>query len=81
MQTFAVRSGSGYLRKYQLTLEQIQSGEEFSDTVEIAARQVQRHAGWQSVTYKGNRYQLFGGVCTFWFICLNSPLKKKTPCQ
>lgn len=48
---------------------------EFTDSVGIAQRVPRQHSNWQSVTYKGKRYQLLGGVRTFWFICLDHPIK------
>ena len=47
---------------------------EFTDEVEQVDRIPREHAGWQSVRYKGRRYQLFGGIRTAFFICLNSPI-------
>lgn len=35
----------------------------------------QRHNGWESVTYQGKRYQLFGGIRTDEFIDLANPIK------
>lgn len=49
----------------------------FNDTLETEARTPRQHKGWQSVTYKGKRYALRGGVRTDYFICLNNPLGKK----
>ena len=66
MQTFDVRSGEGTVRLSDGT---------FTDVITTAQRAVRQHAGWQSVTYQGKRYQLFGGIHTNWFICLNSPIK------
>lgn len=49
---------------------------EFTDSVEIVERVPRQHSAWQAVFYKGQRYQLFGGIHTFWFICLDHPLKR-----
>lgn len=48
---------------------------EFTDTIETVWRIPRKHTGWESVRYKGKRYQLFGGCYVNWFICLNSPIK------
>jgi len=64
---FDVRTGKGTVR-FDGT---------FTDVVDTANRGVRQHSGWQSVTYKGKRYQLYGGIRTNWFICLNSPIKSK----
>lgn len=42
------------------------------DTIERAPRW---HRGWQSVTYKGKRYQVHGGFRNPQFINLRHPLK------
>lgn len=67
MMTFHVRTGLGT----------VTPDGKFTDTVELASRAVRQHSRWQSVTYKGKRYQLHGGVYTDWFICLNTPIKGK----
>jgi len=36
-----------------------------------------QHKGWQSVTYKGKRYQVFGGIRNYEFIDLSNPLKTR----
>lgn len=54
-------------------------GTGFTDEIETIARTPRQHKGWESVNYKGKRYQLHGGVHTPWFICLNSPITKKKP--
>lgn len=61
----SVRTGKGDLK----------SDRTFTDVVEIVSRTPTFNAGWQAVTYKGGRYQLFGGVRTPYFICLNDPIK------
>lgn len=41
-------------------------------------RRVQReHSGWRSITYKGQRYQVFGGVLVDLFIDLCNPIVHK----
>lgn len=49
---------------------------DFTDHVEWITRIPRQHNGWQSVTYKGKRYQLHGGIHTNYFISLLSPLGK-----
>jgi hypothetical protein len=63
---FRVRSGLGTVSE---------DGREFTDIVETVARKPRQHTGWQSITYQGRRYQLFGGVRTSLFICLNNPIR------
>lgn len=53
----------------------------FTDTTTTANREPRQHKNWQSVTYKGKRYQLFGGVHVPLFICLNHPLKPRSTFQ
>jgi len=72
MQTFDVRTGLGTVRL---------SDGVFTDVLTTATRAVRQHSGWQSVRYKGQRFQLFGGIHTNWFICLNSPIKGKAPAR
>jgi len=43
--------------------------------VGVTERAVRRHRGWESVRYRGKRYQLFGGIRTPLFINLRHPLK------
>lgn len=52
-------------------------GNWFTDFVKTINRVPRQHKGWQSVTYKGKRYQLYGGVHVLSFICLNNPIGKK----
>lgn len=47
---------------------------DFADEVDRVDRVPREHAGWQSVRYQKKRYQLFGGIRTLFFICLNSPI-------
>ena len=49
--------------------------EEFDDGIEWATRKPRIHRGWQSVTYKGERYQLMGGIRTQYWINLRHPIK------
>ena len=67
---FVVRSGKGTVADVALD----PSGGEFTDQVGTACRVPRRHQGWDSVTYKGRRYQLFGGVRTSHFIDLSNPI-------
>lgn len=61
---FDVRTGLGTV-----------DGTGFTDTICEAKRAVRNHGRYYSVRYKGKRYQLFGGIRTNRFICLNNPLK------
>ncbi len=61
----SVRSGTG----------SVNSTGEFTDVIEIVDRSPRRHKGWDSVQYKRKRYQLYGGIRTDYFICLNNPIK------
>lgn len=47
---------------------------DFSDTVDRVRRVPREHSGWQSVTYKGKRYRLAGGIRTPYFISLTLPI-------
>lgn len=42
-----------------------------------AARHVRRRAGWDEVKFEGERYQLFGGLRTDYFIRFHSPIPRK----
>lgn len=53
-------------------------GRDFNDVVEVVDRVPRFHSRWQSIRYKCKRYQLFGGVRTPYFICLNNPIKGRT---
>jgi len=65
---FVVRFGSG-------TISYREDGEPcFSDQIRLADRIPRDHSGWQSIRYNKQRYQLFGGIRTPFFICLNSPI-------
>ena len=43
--------------------------------IDHAERSPQWHAGWQSVTYKGQRFQLHGGIRNPLFINIKHPIK------
>lgn len=43
--------------------------------VETVIRSTRQHSGWESCTYRGKRYQVFGGVRTYQFIDLANPIK------
>ena len=64
-----VRTGTGTIRYSGEELE-----EQFTDKIKTIWRVPRDHTGWQSIKYKGKRYQLFGGIRTEYFICLNSPI-------
>ena len=63
----AVRSGEGT----------VTDDGSFDDTIKFADLTPVQHLGWQSVRYKGKRYQLRGGVSTDYFICLNNPIARR----
>lgn len=65
---FHVRTGTGYPTG---------DGKGFTDTVEVVFRVPREHKGWESVRYKGKRYQLHGGIRTPLFITLTNPIRKK----
>jgi hypothetical protein len=68
--TFHVRNGDG--RPIILN----DKGEtSFTDSTCIITRSVRQHNGWQSVTYKGKRYILRGGIRTHMWINLSMPIK------
>ena len=50
---------------------------EFTDEICRIDRIPRDHSGWQSVRCDNKRYQLFGGIRTALFICLNSPIVPK----
>ena len=56
----------------------VTDGRRFNDQVGIVWRIPRFNVGWQAVTYKRQRYQLFGGVRTPYFICLNNPIKGRS---
>jgi len=49
----------------------------FPDVVEQVERTPRQHSRWKSVTYKGIRYQLMGGIRTNYWINLSLPIKGK----
>lgn len=54
---------------------QVKDGDNNFRVVDIIERAPRWHVGWQSVTYKGKRYQVRGGIRNPWFINLRHPLK------
>jgi MoaA/NifB/PqqE/SkfB family radical SAM enzyme len=50
----------------------------FDDTIETVERSIRQPSGWQSVRYKGQRFQLYGGIRTNWFINVNLPIRKRS---
>ena len=64
--TFVVRSGGGTV---------LNDGT-FTDVVDVVSRTPRQHFGWQSVTYRSKRYQLFGGIHTAYFINLSNPIRR-----
>lgn len=75
MQPFVVRTGEG--GQATGTTSWINPMGQFTDSTCVVRRVPRQHKGWQSVSYKGKRYQLFGGFHVYWFICLNSPIEGK----
>ena len=65
-----VRTGFGSLSRGAWIVE-------FTDEREKVSRVPRQHAGWQSIRYKGARYQLHGGIRTSFFINLNNPIRGK----
>jgi hypothetical protein len=49
----------------------------FGDGVEWIVRKPREHSGWQSVTYEGRRYKLWGGIRTNFWINLSMPIPTK----
>jgi hypothetical protein len=71
-----VRSGRGSVRSGRLPAWNAQAAEFFTDVVEVIDRQPQQHAGWESVAYRGRRYQVFGTRVPS-FIDLSNPIKPR----
>jgi hypothetical protein len=69
---FVVRSGNG-----SITYDN-PNPVRFTDEVCWANRVPVQNAGWQAVRYQNRWYQLFGGVHTPYFVCLNSPIRSAT---
>lgn len=69
-----VRTGEGTVLPAESSFGDPGRGEQFTDTVEHVSRCPRQHSGWESVRYKGKRYQLKGGIRTGPFICLNNPI-------
>ena len=57
----------------QTVVFEVKDGNDNFKTVGTAQRAPRWHAGWQSVTYKGNRYQLHGGIRNPLFINIKAP--------
>ena len=49
-------------------------GRPSTSPTETATRIPRHHSGWQSVRYKGRRYQLFGGIRGPFYITLDMPI-------
>lgn len=73
-QLFVVRTGKGTVSG---ACNPSHPPQDFTDSLCLARRWPRQHSGWESVTYHGKRYQLFGGVHVYWFICLDHPLKRR----
>ncbi len=82
-QSLVVRSGKGTCRwesgqeSESIVSPKTKAMQQFTDSIEMIERVPRQHSGWQSVTYQGQRYQLNGGIRTFWFICLSNPIKSR----
>ena len=61
--SFVVRTGCGTV---------VSGG--FTDEVGFASRAPQQRSGYTVVRYDSQLFQLFGGIRTPHFICLNNPL-------
>jgi hypothetical protein len=48
----------------------------FTHTIETVTRVPRQHRGWQSVTYQRQRFPLFGGIRTNWFINNDHPIRR-----
>jgi len=46
----------------------------FNDVITVISRIPKQYSGWETVSYKGKRYHLHGGIRTNHFICLNNPI-------
>jgi len=66
---FTVRAGDGHVEYNPVG---------FSDEVCTVSRVPVDHSGWAAVRYQNRWYQLFGGIRTPYFICLNSPIRLAT---
>lgn len=69
-----VRTGEGTVNHFLGEMD-------FTDVVEHVTRCPRQHSGWRSVFYKGERYQLKGGIRTGYFICLNNPIMARISSQ
>lgn len=47
-------------------------------TIEIVHRVPRFHVGWQSVKYKTERFQLFGGIRTPYWINYDRPIRGRS---
>jgi len=54
---------------------EVKDGDKGFIVVGRAERAPRWHTGWQSVTYKGSRYQLHGGIRNPLFINIKHPIK------
>lgn len=56
---------------------EIKDGTDGYRIIGTAKRIPRDHSGWQSVTYRGKRYQLYGGIYTPLFINISNPLSNR----
>lgn len=54
---------------------EVKNGDNGYKVVDRIERAPRWHAGWQSVTYKSQRYQVFGGIRNPAFINIKHPIK------
>jgi hypothetical protein len=54
-------------------------GNKRSQPLQEISRSPRQHRGWESVTFQGKRYQVFGGIRGPEFIDLANPLRSRTP--
>lgn len=58
-----------------LVFFEVKDGDDNFRVIDRAERVPQFHTGWESVNYKGLRYQLHGGVRNPLFINIKHPIK------
>jgi len=61
-------------RKAQAHVIEVKDGANGFKVLATIERVPQQHTGWQSVSWQGNRYQLFGGIRNPEFIDIANPI-------
>jgi len=56
---------------------EVKDGNNLFRVLEVIERSIRQHSGWESVRYKGKRYQVFGGIRNPLFIDIANPLRAK----